>query len=60
MTRTELIGELRACEKRIAALNTAYQLGQGPRPSEADPAVCERRKELRKMLIERNYESDTP
>lgn len=60
MTRSELIGELKACEKRIATLNTTYQCGTGPRPSEADPAVCERRKELRKMLVERTYESDTP
>lgn len=56
MTRAELITELKACERRIAALNLDYQLGRGERPSVADPAVCERRKELRKILVERTYD----
>lgn len=56
MKRDELIRELKACEARIHALNVAYQCNGGPRPSEADPDVCRRRKELRKLLVERLYE----
>lgn len=56
MTRTEVIRELRECERRIADLNTNYQLGKGLKPSQADPALCFRRNELRRMLIERVYE----
>jgi hypothetical protein len=50
-----VIIELKACEKRIALLNDAYQAGKGLRPSEEDPATCFRRNELRRMLIERTY-----
>ena len=56
MTRTELITELKACERRIATLNLLFQLKRGPRPSEADPGACARRNELRQMLIERRYD----
>jgi hypothetical protein len=50
-----LIAELRACEKRIAKLNDEHQFRNGPRPSEADPDVCQRRKVLRHMLITKDY-----
>lgn len=58
MTRTELIAQLKACERRIHALNERYQSKLGPRPSEADPAVCARRNELRELLRQRQYTDD--
>ena len=58
MTRHELIQELKACERRIAALNDDYRWRGGLRPSVADPDVCRRRNELRRKLIEREYDTD--
>lgn len=55
MRRSELVAELRAIEREIAEANDRFQLGNGPRPSEAVPDACARRKVLRRLLVERSY-----